>query len=100
MIILLKRNAERSKVDDLIRHIHTMNVQTQEIPGVQEYIIALINEFAKRFKLTDVQAYRYITHYKGIDMIDEHYNIMHTLDFDEMVNSLAIYCNRQGGALI
>lgn len=24
-----------------------------------EYIIALINEFAKRFKLTDVQAYRY-----------------------------------------
>ena len=52
------------------------------------------------FKLTDVQAYRYITHYKGIDMIDEHYNIMHTLDFDEMVNSLAIYCNRQGGALI
>ena len=65
-----------------------------------EYIIALINEFAKRFNLTDVQAYRYIYHYKGIDMIDEHYNIMHTLDFDEMVNSLAIYCNRQGGALI
>ena len=65
-----------------------------------EYIIALINEFAKRFKLTDVQAYRYIAHYKGIDMIDEHYNIMHTLDIDEMVNSLAIYCNRQGGALI
>ena len=65
-----------------------------------EYIIALINEFAKRFKLTYVQAYRYITHYKEIDMIDEHYNVMHTLDFDEMVNSLAIYCNRQGGALI
>ena len=65
-----------------------------------EYIIALINEFAKRFRLTDVQAYRYVAHYKGIDMIDEHYNIMHTLDFDEMVNSLAIYCNRQGGALI
>ena len=65
-----------------------------------EYIIALINEFAKRFRLTDVQAYRYVAHYKGIDMIYEHYNIMHTLDLDEMVNSLAIYCNRQGGALI
>ena len=65
-----------------------------------EYIIALINEFAKRFRLTDVQAYRYVAHYKGIDMIDEHYNIMHTLNLDEMVNSLAIYCNRQGGALI
>ena len=65
-----------------------------------EYIIALINEFAKRFRLTDVQAYRYVAHYKGIDMIDEHYNVMHTLDLDEMVNSLAIYCNRQEGALI
>ena len=71
-----------------------------QIKDKVEYIIALINEFAKRFKQTDVQAYRYVSYYKGIDMIDEHYNIMHTLDFDEMVNSLAIYCNRQGGALI
>ena len=46
------------------------------------------------------KAYRYVAHYKGIDMIDEHYNIMHTLDLDEMVNSLAIYCNRQGGNLL
>ena len=65
-----------------------------------EYIIVLINEFAKRFRLTDVQAYRYVAHYKGIDMIDEHYNIMHTLDLDEMVNSLAIFCHRQGGNLL
>lgn len=65
-----------------------------------EYIIALVNEFAKHFKLTEVQAYRYIAHYNGVDMIDEHYNIMHTLDFKDMVKSLAMYCNRQGGALI
>ena len=41
-----------------------------------EYIIALINEFAKRFRLTDVQAYRYVAHYKGIDMIDVKRNII------------------------
>lgn len=60
MIILLKRNAERSKVDDLIRHIHTMNVQTQEIPGVQEYIIALIGDTSaidpEDFKSIDIVA--------------------------------------------
>lgn len=32
-----------------------------------EYIVALVNEFAKRFELTDVQAYRYISHYNGVD---------------------------------
>ena len=64
-----------------------------------EYIVALVNEIAKRFGLTDVQAYRYISHFHGIDLIDQHYNIMYTLDFKE-TNSLASYCNRQGGALI
>lgn len=65
-----------------------------------EYIVALVNEFAKRFGLTDVQAYRYISRFHGIDLIDQHYNIMHTLDFKDTVDSLASYCNRQGGALI
>ena len=65
-----------------------------------EYIVALVNEFAKHFGLTDVQAFRYITHYNGIDLIDRHYDIMHTLGFKETVNSLAAYCNRQGWALI
>ena len=70
------------------------------IRDIIEYIIALVNEFAKRFGLTDVQAFRYINYYHGIDMIDEHYNIMHTLDFNECVDSLAAYCKRQGGALV
>ena len=26
-----------------------------------------------------------------VALIGEHYNIMHTLDFDEMVDSLAVY---------
>ena len=67
---------------------------------VIEYIVALINEFAKKFGLSDAQAYRYISRFKGIELIEEHYEIMHTLDFSETVNSLAIYCNRKGGALL
>jgi hypothetical protein len=38
-----------------------------------EYIVALVSEFAKRFDLTDVQAFRYIAHFKGIEMIEQHY---------------------------
>ena len=66
---------------------------------IVEYIVALINEFAKRFRLNDAQSYRYISRFNGIELIEKHYEIMHTLDFSETVNSLAIYCKRQGGEL-
>ncbi len=64
-----------------------------------EYIIALANEFAKRFDLSEKQAYMYIRAYKGIDFIEQHYGIMHTLDFNELVESVALYCRKMGGNL-
>ncbi len=67
---------------------------------IVEYTVALINEFAKRFGLNDAQAYKYISQFNGIELIERHYEIMHTLDFSETVDSLAIYCKRQGGKLI
>lgn len=64
-----------------------------------EYIIAMVNLFARRFELTDSQAYRYIKRYGGITLIDEHYNIMHTLDPYQTIDELSDYCRRFGGAL-
>lgn len=69
------------------------------IRDIFEYIIALVNEFATRFGLTDRQAYNYIRHHKGIYFIEENYGIMHTLDFKEAVDSIATYCRRFGGEL-
>ena len=53
------------------------------IRDIIEYIIALVNEFAKRFGLTEIQAYRYIRIHKGIAFIEENYGVMHTLSFDD-----------------
>ena len=69
------------------------------VRDILEYIIALVNEFAKKFNLTDVQAYRYIRIHKGVTFIEENYGTIHTLDFDEAVNSVAMFCRRVGGAL-
>ncbi len=69
------------------------------IRDIIEYIIALVNEFAKRFGLSEKQAYRYIRAHKGIAFIEQHYGIMHTLDFDEAVDSVALYCRKTGGKL-
>ena len=64
-----------------------------------EYIIALVNEFARRYGLTEKQAYRYIRVHKGIAFIEDHYGIMHTLSFEDAVDGVALYCRRSGGAL-
>ena len=52
-----------------------------------EYIIALVNEFAKKFNLSDKQAFNYIRNHQGITFIEENYGIIHTLDFEEAVAS-------------
>lgn len=64
-----------------------------------EYIIALVNEFAKKFNLSDKQAFNYIRNHQGITFIEENYGIIHTLDFQEAVESVALFCRKTGGLL-
>jgi len=64
-----------------------------------EYIVIFISEFARRFGLSTVQAYRYLNRYKAINFLDEQYNIAHTQSFEDMVQNMAAYCQRHGGAL-
>ena len=69
------------------------------IRDIFEYIIALVNEFAKRYGLSDRQAYRYIRVHNGVTFIEHNYGIIHTLDFNEAVDSVVNYCRRSGGEL-
>ena len=64
-----------------------------------EYIIALVNEFAKKFNLSDKQAFNYIRNHQGISFIEDNYGIIHTLDFQEAVESVALFCRKTGGLL-
>lgn len=69
------------------------------VRDIFEYIIALVNEFAKQFGLTDKQAFNYIHNHKGVAFIEQNYGIIHTLDFAEAIDSVATYCRRSGGVL-
>ena len=64
------------------------------------YIIAVVSEFAARFALNAQQAWRYLSRFKGIDFVDEFYGVEHTQPFDDVVDDLALYCHKNGGALI
>lgn len=65
-----------------------------------EYILMLIKLFADHFGLSKDQAYRYISLHQGIEYVDEHYNVLHTLSFEDQIEGLALYCHKKGGALI
>lgn len=64
-----------------------------------DYIVMLIAEFAKRNNMTQQQAYSYISKFKGIDLCDRHYGIMHTLSLDDNLDSLSSYCRKNGGTI-
>lgn len=70
------------------------------INDITEYTVLLIRKFAKRFGLTDRQAANYIERYGALSLLRSHYEIMHTLSFEDNVESIAAYCHRKGGILI
>lgn len=64
-----------------------------------EYIILLVSEFALRHKITEVQAYNYLSQYGAVALCDKHYNIMRTLSVDENIMAIKSYCQHKGGTL-
>lgn len=72
---------------------------TEDLKDRAEYFVAFINEFGKTHQLNDMQSYRYLSNYKGIDMISRFYNVAHTQRFEDVVTDVTNYCRRQGGAL-
>ena len=64
-----------------------------------EYLVLLIAEFAVRSKVTEAQAYRYLSQHGALALCDKHYNIMHTLSVEENIETLQTYCRRKGGTL-
>ncbi len=64
-----------------------------------EYFLMLLNLFARKFNLTPIEAYQYISSHQGVEYVEQHYNILHTLSFADMVDSLVVFCKKNGGEL-
>ena len=65
-----------------------------------EYIVVLITEFAKAHGITTQQAYKYLRDYKGLDFVEEFYDVEHTQSFEDTVDDLSFYCKRMRGMLV
>ena len=73
---------------------------SKEENNILDYIVAIISDFAARFKMTTPQAYRYLDSNKGIDFLMRNYDVEHTFSFDDVVQDVAEFCHNRGGALI
>ncbi len=71
----------------------------QEIKNRIEYIVVCVSEFAKRFKLTNQQAYAYLRRFTGIDFLNEFYEVEHTQSIESAVEDLQLYCYKRGGRI-
>lgn len=69
------------------------------IKDMAEYIVALIAAFARHFSISEAEAYQYLHKYGAVKVAHDFYDVMHTQSFDDMVQSMAIYCRRKGGDL-
>ena len=65
-----------------------------------EYISICIFQFASRFGLSIVDAISYLLDFKGIDFLEENYEIEHTLPLNDTIDALQIICARNGGEVI
>lgn len=74
-------------------------MNSAETKNKVEYVIAAIGEFGQRHGLSGTEAYRYLKRFKGLDMLDKFYDVMHTLSFKDTTDDLTAFCHRHGGAL-
>jgi len=58
---------------------------------------AAISEFAKAKSLTIKQAFSYLSLFKGIDFLQNHYEAEHLLSFEDTVDDLTAVCLKNGG---
>lgn len=74
-------------------------MDNHELKNRIEYIVVCVSEFARRFMLTNQQAYAYLRRFAGIEFLNDCYEIEHTQSIDSAVDDLQVICCKNGGRL-
>ena len=63
------------------------------------FVAMIVSMFAKKHRYTEPVAYQYLSQYGGDRLLVDHYEYLHTQDYDQVVDELGDYCRRKGGSL-
>lgn len=72
---------------------------SREEHNIVGYVVALVSEFAIKYGIMPRQAYAYLSRFKGLDYLFNHYNILHTFSFEDTVDAVSEVCRHNGGKL-
>lgn len=72
---------------------------TKQQTNIINYIVICISDFAAQFRMTQKEAFRFLSTYGGIAFLLEHYEIEHTLSPDDTIEALTHICRENGGML-
>lgn len=67
--------------------------------NILRFTIAVVTEFARFYGISQKQAYNYLVRFRGMEHLDEFYNVLHTQSFEDNVEVLAEVCQHNGGQL-
>lgn len=67
--------------------------------NILRFTIAVVTEFARFYGISQKQAYNYLVRFRGMEHLDEFYNVLHTQSFEDNVEVLAEVCQNNGGQL-
>ncbi len=73
---------------------------TKQTENEIDYAVVCVNEFARQKNLSVKESFRYLHNFKGIDFLEEFYDVEHLLSFDDVIADLSVICRKNGGAII
>ena len=74
-------------------------MSAEELNNRLLYYFCCIGEFARKYSLTNAEAYKFLSECKGMDFIDTYYEAEHTQSIEDSVEDMMSVCQRNGGAL-
>lgn len=64
-----------------------------------DYLMIFIKMFADSADISEKQAFNYLDRHKGIEFVRDHYDVIHTLDFDYAIEDIRKVCRANGGRI-
>ena len=62
-----------------------------------DYLVVCVNDFAERHHLSYKFALDYLKKYGALNFLEEHYEIEHTLSFEDVQEDMVAICISNGG---
>lgn len=67
--------------------------------NIIRYMVACVNEFADKYKISGKEAFNYLNEYKAINFLINNYEIEHTLSIEDAIDDITIVAKNNGGTI-